>query len=64
MVNFGPLTAEIGSGVWGTTEGANYIWQGDHDPHSSFICCRICCTTNSTANLQHLDTLRWCTTNP
>jgi len=24
MVNFGPLTAEIGSGVWGTT--ANFNW--------------------------------------
>jgi len=59
MVNFGPLTAEIGLGVWGTpansnrfrvlatllygsqvvsvsrtlrrwTEGATYVWQGDH----------------------------------
>ena len=46
MMNFGPLTAEIGSGVWGTptnfngfcvsqtlrrgTEGATYIRQGGH----------------------------------
>jgi len=59
MVNFGPLTAEIGLPVWGTpanfngfsvlaallhgsqvvgvsqtfrrwTEGATYVWQGDH----------------------------------
>jgi len=24
MVNFGPLTAEIGSGVWGTRTPANF----------------------------------------
>jgi len=42
MVNFGLLTAEIRWRVWGTlavgisqtlqhwTEGATYIWQGDH----------------------------------
>ena len=26
MVNFGPLTAEIGSGVWGTPTNFNGFW--------------------------------------